>query len=636
MEHRRISYIFLFIIVLISFVLVFVNEALADVTYTPENEIKWILQSSNNDEIITVKELSKDSWQFDITPNPSKLTHSEIKNYPFEAFRLTESGKEYLTDREITFETISKDIKSINTVIDSNAIDLTLNDGVIVHGNYFDLIGTYIKYGVHSATYTAISNQIQWDGNTIQLREDIYQADIANGWNVVTKCGSQCYCSTASIYINSGIVSDSGGSLEFADNTSTCLSSNTSLELYNMSISTNEQTPYNIGGAIPLLFRQINTGTCNLDNIFFSFPYSKTSDTLGIIQLNEYGIVNNCTFSNGVGILIDDPNITMIDNKINNGKYVIVNTYDMENSNLYINESEAGISILSIYDDINIYNVDIVNCNTTINMFGSVYPVSLYNCYSDNWVVSWTPFHVLNENLNIYYSFDLLLTTQSGTPIQNANITISDIDNNVVSNLSTSASGTITKQWLEYGYYKPGSTTIILTSPHNIKISAVGYEAYEDIILMNEEKDLKIALTPINESEVNMEFLIWALIPLTFTVLYYTTKMRELAPMGATAWILFAIYCYLQHETYFDLYYSAFIFTSFVAFIMMLILLEPTKDDKIDDEILDETNAERIRKLKREFSRKSSINPYSKSRIKSEKRDRAKDEKRIKWHIDNR
>jgi len=75
----------------------------ANINYIPRGEVKWILESTNDDEIVEVEKVTGKSSRFTIHPT-DKLSLDQQQNYPVEIFRLEydELGN---VSRKIDYET---------------------------------------------------------------------------------------------------------------------------------------------------------------------------------------------------------------------------------------------------------------------------------------------------------------------------------------------------------------------------------------------------------------------------------------------------------------------------------------------------------------------------------------------------
>lgn len=126
---------------------------------------------------------------------------------------------------------------------------------------------------------------------------------------------------------------------------------------------------------------------------------------------------------------------------------------------------------------------------------------------TDDWDIIWEGTN--SGSVCRHYSFDALVTNQSGIPIQNANVKLYDTNDVEIGNYATSTSGTISTQWVKYGHYNPGTETLTMKSPHRVRITSDGYHDYEQYITMDEAKSLEVALLPTSSGTSAGDVLSW-------------------------------------------------------------------------------------------------------------------------------
>jgi len=500
------------------------------IEYIPPDEIRWICEGSQGDEDIKINQLAENLWRFEVTPIKN-LTPTDIRDYPIELFRLVYPGsepgvppvKQHLDTRDLYLRNAPKDSR-VTTIRELQPlggktdyrVDLGDNYGFTIYASPEDLAGCYLHAGVHSATYVAGNNLLLWiSGNTTQLREDLWLADQANGWNAITKCGTNCYYSTSSVEISSGCdVSDKNGSWCFEDIVPNGLryiyvrnnSSATFGEIVNSNYYTakngiaftfNEST-----AAQKILDSQNDTASLVLNACSIDCP----NNYQYIYSINT-GNAWNCLF-NGVSIVSCGANqFDIIDTMLRAPELGIYNQQNGIISNVSIASGVNGT-----YNGLsgNFYNLIMSDVAREVFNCANTGTCNYYNCYSldrgNNWSVKWGCAASTGPVIR-YHSLDLAVITASGTPLQGSEITINQLDGREISNVITTASGTIPKQWLSYGYYAPGSEFLHITTPHTIMIEKYGYQPYEQSILMDSQKSLEIALLPV-ESGSSVESII--------------------------------------------------------------------------------------------------------------------------------
>ncbi len=494
-----------------------------EITYTPPGQIEWVLNGSNGDEIITVKKINSHNWDFLITPNPSRLSSSEIKSYPLQSFYWYTSGtngddhiKVNTDPGLVRFYTIPDDTETLSTQITDKTVDLSKNRGVRVTINdprWMDYVNLHI--GVHSATYTAVSNLITVTGSPVTY-QDVYDALIAvmPGTSPFYQLGTHQFFTKAKIdygndvrptfldakgiqlSFSDGIVSSNG---EVVQNVHT----NAVVRLRDCSIVTEEDTfrldkifMYS-GGSI----RFLNTHISKDDN----WVHNDRA------QINGFGsgsFLRNCIFHK---CMVNDCEIDITNQVIDDG-YMGVNSL-LAGSNLndvLLTNNNYGVALTSS-GILKMHNIDIRNAtDKSIYIRGDYTGTATFvNCTTDdNWAVHeegvgpFKPFF-------IDYTVDLTVTTDNGTPIA-ASVNIKTGSGvTVYSGVTSVSSGTIPTQNIEYGYYDPVSNKVIIHPPHTLNITASGYLDYNAIVTIDEAKDLEITLCQLSSGTTAGDVMSW-------------------------------------------------------------------------------------------------------------------------------
>ncbi len=123
------------------------------------------------------------------------------------------------------------------------------------------------------------------------------------------------------------------------------------------------------------------------------------------------------------------------------------------------------------------------------------YTYYLVNVDSDSWSMTW--FSTGSGETYRQYEFDLNVTDTSGTPIQNANVTVKHYGQTEAQDFSvlTGANGSFSTQTLTMGFYnQTGGDTIYSYNPHNLTVTASGYRTYTANITLNDKTDWTITL----------------------------------------------------------------------------------------------------------------------------------------------
>ncbi len=483
-------------VVVIGFISVFVIDAFADARYIPADEIEWWLESTNHDEIIQSDKIDKTSYRFQIIPDKTKLTQEEIVNYPIELFwrkdvsTLSEIEVYEKTplkiNRDYSITPIAKDPKtpiiSVSDSINLNdyyGVDLYINPDI----NFSDL---YLKYGVHSATYNAVSNAIIVTGSPVTYQE--IHDDIGDE-SIFAQLGLNQFLSTASIYygddttpthvIDDNIQLTISGSCNC--NYHHYIQDNAVLTLTNSSFISEEDVVEN---RILTIDGEARISNCILIDEHISDPGRINGGNLP--SYIHDAIIN--------GIWFGSPNFELENIEIFNssiGIYLPGSSCTMSNIEVY--DSSAGSALgfdasTSVFNDCYLHD----NILTDIALILTTGTASYVNCVLDDW----TPVCVAppcDSGINRQYTLDLTVLSGS-TTIENASVIIRDLIGNVVYSGLTPASGTIPQQTLFYGTYAPDTGTPVMYTPHEIEITAYGYLPYIADIFMDEEKDLEIAL----------------------------------------------------------------------------------------------------------------------------------------------
>ncbi len=100
------------------------------------------------------------------------------------------------------------------------------------------------------------------------------------------------------------------------------------------------------------------------------------------------------------------------------------------------------------------------------------------------------------------YTFDLQVTYQNSTGIQNANVTISN-NNALVGSWLTNSTGQIPTQILTMGYYnQTGGNAIYNYNPYNLTVTKDRYQIYTGNFTLSQKANWTIALQPLTDGEL--------------------------------------------------------------------------------------------------------------------------------------
>lgn len=492
-----------------------------DIRYIPEGTYEWRLDGCSDHQIIEARRVNELVWDFYITPDRTKLSNTEVSNYPFEAFYVTTVGTEQakqITPVErglITFESIPKDVKSISTsLVDS--VDLDDNYGVRVSVSDPGAInGAKLHYGVHSATYSAVSNTITVTGSPVTY-QDIYDAGVTQGWAgpccgtlSFSQCGTQQFHSTAKIYYGDDVtptcLDDEYIQLSFARDTTAGdwkvlqqVETNAVVKLNHCSIIDEDDSDrgnhlFNYSG-----------GDIKFDYVQLVKLKESDLDRGRIYKFTNSSYLYNCCLDNIVIYKcgIDLTNATMV-----NALYPIYRpTASALFDNVVISNCSFGVAV-GLITNSTFTDCDITGDSYDIYQLNLTATTTFVNSQLNDWSSSCSG--TCTAGTNRKYTLDLTTNTENGTPIQNANVVITNIFGTDIANLSTSASGTIPTQTLFYGTYASGTTTADMHTPHTISIYAGGYQAHVMTVIMDKQKDLEISLLPISTGTDSADVLSW-------------------------------------------------------------------------------------------------------------------------------
>lgn len=100
------------------------------------------------------------------------------------------------------------------------------------------------------------------------------------------------------------------------------------------------------------------------------------------------------------------------------------------------------------------------------------------DCDFNEWAIQWLN-NTTGSRLVRQHNFDLRVVDYDGTGIQDATVTMNDVDGTEIFSEATDASGDIAKQLIPYGYYEQATGDTIQPvgsySPHVVTISKPGY-----------------------------------------------------------------------------------------------------------------------------------------------------------------
>jgi len=111
----------------------------------------------------------------------------------------------------------------------------------------------------------------------------------------------------------------------------------------------------------------------------------------------------------------------------------------------------------------------------------------------DNWNFVWYP--TTTGEVFRQYEFDLTITYMNYTPMENANVTISNSYLGTSDSWLTYANGSIPPQTYSMGHYnQTGGDSLYDYNPYNITVTRSGFRTYTTLINITKEEDFPIAL----------------------------------------------------------------------------------------------------------------------------------------------
>lgn len=613
------------------------ESATKTIEYIPKGEVKWILESSNDDEIVSVEKVNSKTSRFTIRPT-DKLSLSQQRNYPIKFYKYVYDDDGNISNKYEINPNMFGLSKSNRDITKQNTLQITVPQ----NWTEADLAHVYMKMGPNSSTYSAATNTITVTGGTELAPitfEDIYDADVANGWDVVTKTGTCVATSgatTDSIYffhayltigddvtetwlIDESITVGFDSGLQTGAGTIICrVEDNATLRLGGV----NDAPTYSTENGCTVYMEAGISSWCRLlyDNSgsieLYSVNAYSPSDTVEI----HAKIAWNCLFGDNI-----DCN-TQSNASLNNIIMASANSLFLTSSGTINSICSTNVAYATrVYGsgDKNISNVTTTNCDYVFrgHTITTDSDLKLINVTSDNWAFLWTN----SGSATVYrqYNYDMVITDDNGVPQPSFDVTIEDVNNNVIYTGITASSGTIPQQTLNYGIYtQANGDTATLQTPHTITITRTGYEDYTTQVTMDEQKCLEIAMTPISSTtlytsltewwEDNMFAFIILLLPLCLTIAGFFLRHPPLLIVSSISWIVFAIWAYQERVTDTDMYFFLF-WMGVIMFILTIldsiaidrradkVYYTPSGGDQFTEQSEDEKDEDSFTKLRKKI-----------------------------------
>ncbi len=137
------------------------------------------------------------------------------------------------------------------------------------------------------------------------------------------------------------------------------------------------------------------------------------------------------------------------------------------------------------------------DCQYAIRVFGESPGYSMYviDADVDEWTISWESMSTDANKIYRQYTFQVEVTDANGNPIDGAAVEVWDKDDNKVITAMTGVDGRIPTQIVTYGYYAyPTGNTLNSYSPHRVKVTKPGFKTVEFKLTVDRPIDLVVAL----------------------------------------------------------------------------------------------------------------------------------------------
>jgi len=312
--------------------------------------------------------------------------------------------------------------------------------------------------------------------------EDIYQADVANGWNVVKKQDSNQYEITCVLQIGDGT-----NETWFADTNKEVSFTGTVA-----GIDIENEGHFRLGKIID----ETNRTTTNGCYLYLASPYG-----YNLIRLYGNGVLElfSSTLNGNDDIKIE---MNSNGNRINIWNSLLLRTYTSANNgiakadlyrvtvqqtsgillnftygeDIMITDSNVGLRLSNVVSPITISNVRMVNEETSIScswVDASVYIINT-EC---KWIFKWT-----ESSNKVYrqYTFTLKVVDENGNPISDAKVSVYNRSGCLEFEDITDANGRIPTHIITRGYYDQAhGSELVDFSPHTLVIEKGGYETYK-------------------------------------------------------------------------------------------------------------------------------------------------------------
>ena len=342
---------------------------------------------------------------------------------------------------------------------------------------------------------------------------DIYNADVAGSWGVVTRQCTNQFCFDCALKIGDGSTTtwfaDEAKHITFIgapiektgegveDRWTFLLKANSNVRLGKLEDAGDKTT----SKGCSIIFNNTNH-TC-FGTVLSSPP---STAHLNIYSTQIQSTSSYVCFVYGLdGMKIYDSSFVRytfpaICKNVNFNNFLINNGYNGINgtsgtmNNIDIINSDKAIAVgSSAVVDVVIKNAMFKNNNYVVYMSSAAKDAYLINVDADSWLFLF----VSSATKTCYrqYEFDLKVIDKDNSPINAATVKIWDKDSNLIVDTTTNASGVIAAQTITRGTYAQATgSTLQEKSPHLIKIEKANYTTYEADFTLGDKIDWLIAL----------------------------------------------------------------------------------------------------------------------------------------------
>lgn len=364
----------------------------------------------------------------------------------------------------------------LDSVYNSGGTVTLTDDGTSLAGfnNYLDIVNT-----AHGRL--TLSGSTSSDKFSIV---DLYNADVAGGWGVITKTGLNTYLVNTYIVGHTGMYwYDIDKTIILADGWSMPTgASNSNFQFGNIT-SGRTSAGCNID-VCSTWHALIDFGTLYAYRTIFRYIYPFTTANLALCGTESISacVVKDCQidrFRNFTPLSVADCTLTNVtysrgDNFFDNGKGTFTNLVAYDGSRVFQSTTGTVFTARGVYSESNTGVVMIVGKNAEITLIDVVVASGGYLFATVDSTGT-----VVTDN----FSFNLTVYEEGGTTgIDGASVKMYDKDDTLVVDTTTDGDGEITEQIVTRRNSTVSNTTITTTTmtPIFLVISADGYETYEE------------------------------------------------------------------------------------------------------------------------------------------------------------